>query len=174
MPMPPPSTTAGTSMRFTAEAMPVPRAATAVSISSRATSSSWSSARSHRPLVSRSRPLSSMSLNRRVLRLAGGSLHRAAARVGLHAPAVAAGAAPALALDDGVPDLAGAAAPGPGLSVEDEAAADARPPEDAEHRVVGLGGAEAELAQRRQVHVVADPHACAHVPLELLGQRIAD
>ena len=59
-------------------------------------------------------------------------------------------------LDDHVADLAGAAAAEPRLAVEDEAAADAGAPEDAEQRLVGPAGAEVELGLGGDLDVVAD------------------
>ncbi len=105
------------------------------------------------PLVSRSRPRSSMISNSFVFapsscQLAGAVLHRTAPRVGLHAPAAPTGTAPAAVLDHHVADLPGRPAPGPPLAVEDQPAADAGAPEDAEDRVVGLAGAELELGVR--------------------------
>ena len=73
---------------------------------------------------------------------AGADLHRAAARVGLHAAAPPAGAARAVALDDHVADLAGGAAADPRAAVEDDAAADAGAPEHAEQRAVRAPRAE--------------------------------
>ena len=58
--------------------------------------------------------------------------HRRPAGVGLHAALAPAGALGAAALDDHVADLAGGAAAEPGLAVEDQAAADAGAPEDAD------------------------------------------
>ena len=64
----------------------------------------------------------------------------------------------AASLDDHVADLAGGAAAEPGLAVEDQPAADAGSPPDAEHGLVGLAGAEVELALDRDLDVVADLH----------------
>ena len=61
--------------------------------------------------------------------------------------------------------------PRPGLAVEDQPAADAGPPEDAEQRVVRPPGAELELGVGGDLHVVADPHLRAERGLELRGQR---
>src|SRR5262245_41021162 len=58
--------------------------------------------------------------------------HRATTRIGLHAASSPARALGPVALDDHVADLARGAAAEPGLAVEDEAAADSRPPEDAD------------------------------------------
>ena len=96
--------TASTSSRLTAEAMPAPSALIARSISFFAIGSPCSSARSQMPLVRRSRPCSSAILKRSVLLppscvAARLGLHRAAAGVGLHAPAAPARAARAAALD---------------------------------------------------------------------------
>src|SRR5215218_9627919 len=74
--------------------------------------------------------------------LARASLHRAAARVGLHAAVAAARALRPADLDDHVADLARGVAAEPQLAVEHHAAADARAPEDAEQGAVALAGAE--------------------------------
>ncbi len=81
-----------------------------------------------------------------------------AAGVGLHAALAPAGAAGAVLLDDDVADLAGVAAPGPGLSVKDHAAAHAGAPENSEQRVEGSPGAEPELGLGGHLDVAADPH----------------
>ena len=82
--------------------------------------------------------------------------HRGAPGVGLHAAAPPARAARALQLDDHVADLAGAAASRPRLAVEDEPAAHAGSPEDAEQRAVEAPRAEVELGVGGHLHVVAD------------------
>ena len=94
--------------------------------------------------------------------------HRRAARVGLHAALAPAGALGAAALDDHVADLAGGAAAEPGLAVEDEAAADAGPPEDADQARELAPGAEVELGFGRDLDVVADPHLGARAPSRAL------
>src|SRR3954447_12485938 len=86
---------------------------------------------------------------------AGLELHRLAPRVGLHAAGAPARALRAALLDDHVADLAGAAAAVPLLAVEDQAAADARAPEDAEQRLVVAPRAELELGGGRHRDVVA-------------------
>ncbi len=48
-----------------------------------------------------------------------------------------------------------------GCAAEDQAAADARPPEDAEQRAVQAPGAQLELGVGRDLDVVADPHLAA-------------
>ena len=143
-------------------------------MSSSARSSSWS----QRPLPDPAREpvavallhdLEQLRLPPLVVELAGPVLHRAAPRVGLHASPAPTGTVPPAVLDDHVPDLAGGAAPGPALAVEDQAAADPRAPEDAEDRAIGLPGAELELGLGGDVDVVADPH----LRPERLGQRRA-
>ena len=139
--------TASGSSRLTAEATPVPSASIARSISFSARSSPWSSARSQMPLVSRGFSCLSISLKRSVLcalfvLAARLGFHRRAPGVGLHAALAPAGALGAAALDDHVADLAGGAAAEPRLAVEDQAAADAGAPEDAEQG--------RELARRRR------------------------
>ncbi len=57
--------------------------------------------------------------------------------------------------------------PRPGSAVEDQSAADAGAPEDAEQRVVGPPGAEAELGVGRDLHVVAERHPTAERRFEL-------
>ena len=66
-----------------------------------------------------------------LVQLAHVRFHRRPPGIRLHAAAPPARAARAVDLDDHVPDLAGAAAPGPRLAVEDQPAAHAGPPEDA-------------------------------------------
>src|SRR4051812_10142058 len=97
-------------------------------------------------------------------------LHGAAPGVGLHAAAAAARAPGAADLDDHVADLTGGAAPEPALAVEDDAAADARAPEDAEQRVVRLAGAQLELGVGGDVDVIGDQDLRA----ELLRERPAE
>jgi hypothetical protein len=82
--------------------------------------------------------------------------HRFAPGVGLDAAFAAAGALGAAALDDGVADLAGGSASQPRFPVEDEAAADPGPPEDAEQALELPAGAELELGFGRDLDVVAD------------------
>src|SRR6202035_2480068 len=64
--------------------------------------------------------------------LAGVLFHRATPRVGLHAPPASAGAARAVHHHHHVTDLPRPSPPSPRLAVEDQAAADAGPPEDTE------------------------------------------
>src|SRR6185312_5766244 len=90
-----------------------------------------------------------------LLALAGADLHRAPARVGLHAPAPAAGAARAVALDDHVADLAGGAAADPRASVEDDAAAHAGAPEHAQQRAIRAPRAQQRLGVGGHLDVVA-------------------
>jgi hypothetical protein len=66
-----------------------------------------------------------------------------------------------------VPDLAGGAAAGQLAPVHHDAAADARPPEDAEEGVEPTTGSEAMLRVDGHVDVVADPDG----PPELGGER---
>ena len=91
------------------------------------------------PLVSRSRScllhqLEEVGLDALFVLAARLGFHRRAPGVGLHAALAPAGALGAAALDDHVADLTGGAAAQPGLAVEDEAAADAGAPEDADQR----------------------------------------
>src|SRR5262249_34878394 len=88
--------------------------------------------------------------------LAGARLHRCATRVRLEAAAPAAGAPRPAPFDDHVPDLAGRSTAGPGLAVEDDAAADAGAPPDAEQRRMLLRGAEVKLPVDRDVDVVVE------------------
>src|SRR5829696_2121564 len=88
--------------------------------------------------------------------LARPQLHRAAACVGLHAAAPPARASRAADLDHDVADLTRGAAARPRLGVQDDPAADARAPEDAEQRAELAGRAELELGVRGDVDVVAD------------------
>ena len=149
------------------DAIPAPSALTARSIVWPASLSPCSSARAQMPLVRRVRSCSSISLNRSVLRalllvqLAHVGFHRGPSRIRLHAAAPPARAARAVDLDDHVPDLAGAAAPGPRLAVEDQAAAHARAPEHPEQRAVQPSRAELELGVGRDLHVVADRDTAA-------------
>ena len=175
MPRPPPITTASGSSRLTAHATPAPSASTASSSRSMAMWSSRASARSQMPEDSRSRPRSSMILNSDGLlalvdALARAGLHRAAAGVGLHAAAAAARALGAVEADDHVADLARGLAAHPRLAVEDQAAADARAPEDAEQARVLAGGADLELGVGGEVDVVAERDRRA---AELLLERLA-
>ena len=98
-------------------------------------------------------------------------LHRRAAGVGLHAAAPPARAAGAVALDHHVADLAGGAAAEPGLAVEDQPAADAGAPEDAEQRVVGL--APAPSSNSASVATWTSLPIRTSVP-ERLRQRLAE
>ena len=91
-----------------------------------------------------------------VVQLARVQLHRRTPGVGLHAATPPAGAARAIDLHDHVADLSRAAAPGPRLAVEDQSAANSRPPEDAEQRVIRPSSAELELRVGGDLHVVAD------------------
>jgi hypothetical protein len=70
-----------------------------------------------------------------------------------------------------VADLPGAAAPVPGLAVEDQAAADAGAPEDAEQRAVGRPAAEHELGVGRDADVVAERDLRAERRLQRRGER---
>src|SRR6202012_609209 len=97
--------------------------------------------------------------------------HRRAARVGLHAAAPAARAFGAAAFDHHVADLPGRAAAEPGLAAEDQAAADAGPPEDADQAVEALAGAERVLGFGRHLDVVADPDFRPQVFFERLAER---
>jgi hypothetical protein len=72
-----------------------------------------------------------------------------------------------------VPDLAGGAAAEPWAPVEDDAAADAGAPEDAEERAVRAPGAQQRLGVGRDLHVVAERHPRAERLGELVGQREA-
>ena len=153
--------TASGSSRLTAEATPVPSASIARSISFSARWSPWSRARSQMPLVSRGllvllHQLEEVGLVALFVLAARLGFHRRAAGVGLHAALAPAGALGAAALDDHVADLAGGAAAEPGLAVEDEAAADAGAPEDADQALELLAGAEVELGFGRDLDVVAD------------------
>ena len=122
----------------------------------------------HTPLARRSLPRRSMISNSAVVvplssRAAGPRLHRPAAGVGLHAAAPSARALQPVHLHHDVADLGRGTAPRPALAVQHQAAADARAPEDAEHRPVALAGAEPVLGLGRDVDVVADPHRHAEV-----------
>src|ERR1035437_2115820 len=160
--------TPSTSSRFTAEATPAPSAITARSMIWWASLSCLSRARAHTPLVRRVRSGSFISLKRSGLpplldEPAGMLFHRRAARVGLHAATAAARAAGAVDLHDHVPDLPRAAAARPRPPVEDQPAAHARPPEDAEQRAIQPPGPEPELGVGGHLHVVADAHLCAEI-----------
>ena len=155
-PMPPPTTTAGRSSRFTAEAIPAPSAFSARSTAWSASASSSRTARHQTPLVSRSRPRFSMILKRVVwcplgLLLAHPRLHHLAAGVGLDAAAVAAAAEIAAAVDDLVAELAGEPAAVPHLALQHQAAADAGAPPHAERasRARGRRRAGTRLRSRR-------------------------
>ena len=145
--------THSTSSTFSAEATPAPSARMARSIMWIASSSSCSSARAQMPLVSARalallHQLEQVGLAALLDELARVRFHRRATGVGLHAAAPPARAARAVQLDDDVPDLRRAAAPAPRLAVEHDAAADARSPEDAEQRVVGLARRRARTRRR--------------------------
>ncbi len=99
--------------------------------------------------------------------------HRRATGVSLHAALAPAGALGAAALDDHVADLPGSAAAEPGLAVEDDAAADAGSPEDADQALELAAGAEMELGFGRDLHVVADSHRRAKRFREGLAEREA-
>ena len=170
--------TASGSSRLTAEAIPVPSASIARSISS---SARWS------PCVDRPLPdaagqarfvvllhqLEEVGLVALLVLAARLGFHRRAARVGLHAAPAPAGALGAAALDDHVADLPGGAAAQPGLAVEDEAAADAGAPEDADQALELAPGAEVELGLGRDLDVVADPDLGPQRLLQGLRQREA-
>ena len=76
--------------------------------------------------------------------------------VGLEAAPLAAGALAPAALDDGVADLTGAAAPAAQAATEDESATDSRTDEHAEQVLVRPPGAAPELPHRCDPHVVVD------------------
>src|SRR3954468_12671714 len=101
---------------------------------------------------------------------AGARLHRPAPGVGLHAAAAAARAARAVHLDDHVADLRGGPAAEPRLAVEDDPAADAGAPEDAEQGAVGLRGADLELGVDGAADVVAERDGRPQLALEHLAQ----
>src|SRR3954447_21027769 len=103
--------------------------------------------------------------------LASAGLHRAAARVGLHAALAAAGALRSAHLDHHVADLARGVAAEPELAVEHDAAADARAPEHAEQRAVAPAGAERRLGHGGDVDVVAERHGRAEIVLQCRGER---
>src|SRR5215212_3993460 len=103
--------------------------------------------------------------------LACPGLHRAAARVGLHAALAAAGALRAADLDHHVADLARGVAAEPELAVEHHAAADAGAPEHAEQRAVALAGAERRLGHGGDVDVVAERYGRAEIVLQRRGER---
>ena len=170
--------TASGSSRLTAEAMPVPSASIARSISSSASWSLASIARSQMPLVRRGllvllHQLEEVGLAPFFVLAPRLGFHRRAAGVGLHAALAPAGALGAAALDDHVADLAGGAAAEPGLAVEDEAAADAGAPEDADQALELAPGAEVELGLGRDLDVVADPDLGPQGLLQSLRQREA-
>ena len=102
---------------------------------------------------------------------AGLGLHRRAPGVGLHAAGMAGAAFRASPVDDHVPDLPGRPSPQPGLAGEDQPAADAGAPEGPQHRLVGLAGAEVELALDPDLHVVADPDRRPEFLRKRLGER---
>ena len=83
-------------------------------------------------------------------------LHRPAPGVGLHAAVAAARAAGAAHLHHDVPDLGGGAAADPRLPAEDDPAAHAGAPPDAQQRAVAAPRAERELAVDRHLHVVPE------------------
>ena len=150
------------SIRLTAEAMPVPSASIARSISFSARWSPWSRA----PLPDAAgqprflvllHQLEEVGLVALFVLAAGLGFHRRAAGVGLHAAPPPAGALGAAALDDHVADLPGGAAAEPGLAVEDQATADAGSPEDPDQALELAPGAEVELRLGRDLDVVADP-----------------
>src|SRR4051812_8006939 len=93
--------------------------------------------------------------------LARAQLHRQAACVCLQAADAPARALRAAHLHHHVADLAGGVAADPRLAVEHDAAADARPPEHAEHRLVRAAGPELELGVGGDLHVVAERDGCA-------------
>ena len=167
--------TASGSSRLTQEAIPTPSIFTARSISVVARSSPCF----ERPLPDAAgepvaapllHDLEELGLGAVLDLLAGLDLHREPARVGLHAALATARAARAAALDDHVADLAGGAPADPGLAVQDQPAADAGTPPDAEDRVELPAGAQLELALNRHLDVVAHPHRHA----ELVGQVLAE
>ena len=141
-PSPPPMITASGSSRFTAEAIPAPRAFTARSISRVARSSPCLRARSQTPLVSRSRPRSSMIRKRSVFAPRSTSF-RALISIARR-PAYASmqpfrpqvhRAPPRFTT---MPDLAGGPTSDPELAVEDQPRPDPGAPPDPEDRVEPL------------------------------------
>ena len=130
------------------------------------------------PLVSRGLSCFSISLKRSVFspsscwRRASASIAERPG-VGLHAAASPAGALGAAALDDHVADLPGGAAAEPRLAVEDQPAADAGAPEDADQAVELAPGAEVELGFGRDLDVVADPDLGPQAFFECLAEREA-
>src|SRR3954454_17189091 len=103
--------------------------------------------------------------------LACPGLHRAAARVGLHAAVAAARALRPADLDHHMADLAGGVAAEPELAVEHDPAADARAPEHPEQRAVALAGAERRLGHGGDVDVVAERDRSAEVVLQRPRER---
>src|SRR3954454_11951402 len=81
--------------------------------------------------------------------------HRRAPGVCLHAATASAGTASAVLLHDHVADLASGAAAVPGLAVQDDAAADAGAPEDADQGVVVAAGAQLRLGLGGHTDVVS-------------------
>ena len=160
-PSPPPMTTASTSSRLTADAMPAPRALTARSISSVASGSSML----ERVGPDGARQPRAAALLHQLEQVGLGALVDLAP--GLEPPSPPAPRRPPCSragrtgsgrrrADDHVADLAGAAASQPRLAVEDQPAADAGAPEHAEHRVVWLAGAQLELRLGGHLDVVAE------------------
>ena len=87
--------------------------------------------------------------------------HRRPAGIHLHAAAPPARAARPVDLHHDVPDLAGAPAPGPRLTVEDQAPTDAGPPEHAQQRAVQPAGPQFELGVGGDLDVVAHRNLAA-------------
>ena len=116
-------------------------------------------ARSQTPLVSASRPRRCCRSKRMVLRLRASRRARSSSAPARRTPRgtpQAAVAAPPARLHTHVPDLAGGATPVEHSTVDDEPAADARAPEDAEERADAAPGAEPPLSLGRDVDVVPD------------------
>src|SRR3954452_19923451 len=103
--------------------------------------------------------------------LASAGLHRAPARVGLHAALAAAGALRPAHLDHHVADLARGVAAEPELAVKHDAPTAARAPEHPEQRAVALAGAERRLGHGGDVDVVAERHGRAEIVLQRRRER---
>ena len=169
-------TTASTSSSVTAEPIPTPSAWTARSISSSATLSPACRARTHTPLVSRSRPRFSISSKRTVRRSFATSRARSSSAP---RPAYASTHPSSPQLHRRPPGFEqtwpiSPAEPRPTRrpAVHDDPAAHARPPEHAEERREAPAGAETALGLDRDVDVVADEHRSRELVLEHLPERI--
>ena len=166
------------SIRLTAEAIPVPSASIARSIEAlgevvAVVEGALPDAAGQARFLVLLHQLEEVGLVPLFVQAARLGFHRRAPGVGLHAALAPARALGAAALDDHVADLPGGAAPEPGLAVEDEAAADAGAPEDADQALELAPGAEVELGLGRDLDVVADPHLGPQFFLEGLRQREA-